>query len=340
MSGPQPGEVEQAERYLKTLTERAPRYGLLDVRYRTQGRRFSQVFLHADDRGAPRRMARLGQRADVYVGCAPRIRPRGTREDVAPTALLWADCDDAQSVAKARAFIPKPTMIVASGSFDHAHMYWALSEVLDPTELSETNRRLAVKLGADVKCADATRILRVPGTWNHKRHPSPVELVHHSEKRHDPTEMLMALHGVEHSQRESRQNRAREQDDPLQQIEPAHYVRLLTGRTIDREGKIACPFHQDDKPSLHVYPTPEQGWACFGCKTPDGKPRGGDIYTLASHLWGIPTKGSGFIDLRARLDDVFGIKRDGPAPRTAPTPRPVGGEQERCEDETVHTVER
>ena len=74
-----------------------------------------------------------------------------------------------------------------------------------------------------------------------------------------------------------------------------------------------CPFHDDRTPSLHVYPTAERGWACFGCETPDGKPLGGDIYTLASRLWNIPARGASFFDLQARLDDVFTIHRDSPS---------------------------
>lgn len=99
-------------------------------------------------------------------------------------------------------------------------------------------------------------------------------------------------------------------DDPLQQIKPAHYVRLLTGQTPGPDRKIVCPLHDDRTPSLHVYETPEQGWACYGCPTADGKPVGGDVYTLGSLLWHIPARGPAFIDLRACLDDVFRIHRD------------------------------
>ena len=74
MSGPQPGEVEQAELYLRVLTEQAPKYALLDIRYRVHGRRFSQTFLHVHDRRAGRRLGTIGQHGDVYVGCAPRMR--------------------------------------------------------------------------------------------------------------------------------------------------------------------------------------------------------------------------------------------------------------------------
>jgi hypothetical protein len=341
MSGQRPGGIEEAQLYLRMLTASAPEHSLLDIRQRTRGRRFNQMFLHARDERAAQRITMIGQRADVYVGCALRVRPRGTREDVAPTALLWADCDDAKALAAARAFTPGPSMLVTSGGVERAHAYWALTGTLSPAELEDANHRLAMKLGADVRCADATRILRVPGTWNYKyRPPVAVELVHHTEVRHDLAEILAGLPPSDRAHRDRPDHRGSREQDPLHRIDPAHYVRLLTGKTSDREGKIACPFHQDDKPSLHVYPTPEQGWACYGCKTPDGKPAGGDIYTFASLLWGIPSKGSGFLDLRARLDDVFGVERERPAPRTASGPQPGEGGQERCADETIHAVER
>ncbi|HTC59556.1 MAG TPA: DNA-primase RepB domain-containing protein [Solirubrobacteraceae bacterium] len=311
MSGPQPGEIDQAEQYLQMLTESAPPGSLLDIRYRKPDGRFSRIFLHARDTRAARRITKLGQHSDVYVGCALRVRPRGTRRDLAPTALLWADCDSARSLAAARAFTPQASMIVASGSLGHAHAYWQLTTPLDIQELEDANRRLAHKLGADVKCADATRILRIPGTWNHKQHrPTPVEIIQETHAHRQLADILDALTPTDRASRsEPTILRGSREQDPLHQISPIHYVRLLTGRVPDREGKIACPFHDDDTPSLHAYPTPEQGWACYGCPTPDGKPLGGDIYTLASKLWNIPTRGPAFPELQARLDEAFAIER-------------------------------
>ncbi|MDP9187627.1 MAG: hypothetical protein M3O25_00070, partial [Actinomycetota bacterium] len=51
--------------------------------------------------------------------------------------------------------------------------------------------------------------------------------------------------------------------DPLPAIEPAVYVHRLTGRAAGRDGKVACPFHPERTPSLHAYPDPARGWACF-----------------------------------------------------------------------------
>jgi hypothetical protein len=311
MSGPQPGEIDQAQQYLRMLAEHAPPEDLLDIRYRKPDGRFSRIFLHAHDIRAARRLATLGQHSDVYVGCALRVRPRGTRRDIAPTALLWVDCDDARSSAAARAFTPQPSMIVASGGLGHAHAYWQLTTTLGIRELEHANRRLAVSLGADVKCADATRILRIPGTWNHKQYwPTPVEIIHEARTRHRLADILDVLPATDRpGQRKRTTLRGTHEQDPLHQISPIEYVALLTGRTPNREGKIACPFHPDDIPSLHAYPTPQQGWACYGCTNPDGKPLGGDIYTLAAKLWNIPNRGSSFLELQARLDDLFAIER-------------------------------
>lgn len=342
MSGPQPGEIEEAQLYLRMLTARAPVGSLLDVRYRTQKGSFARIFLHTDDIAAARKIANIGQHTDVYVGCAPRIRRRGTRADIAAAALLWVDCDDAAALEAARAFTPKASMIVASGTPGHAHAYWQLTHNLDAPDVHDANRRLAKKLGGDVKCADATRILRVPGTWNHKeRWPSPVEILDHTAARHKLADIFAELPASDRPPRHRQgalRRRSREQD-PLHQIDPRQYVRLLSGRAPDSEGKIACPFHPDDTPSLHAYPIPEQGWVCYGCATPDGKPLGGDIYTFASRLWGIPARGHSFLELQARLDDLFAIRR--PPTRASLTDLPpvteargrLGGVYDRSSDD-------
>jgi CHC2 zinc finger len=317
MSGPPRDRLAMTNTYVRMLSSSAQPGTLLDVRYRTVGRRFAQCFFAVDDPDAAQRIATIGQRTDVYVGCAPRTRRRGTREDIAATALLWADCDSRAALAALEEFDPPPSMIVASGTPDHVHAYWMLTRTLDPDEVEDANRRLALALGADVKCADPTRILRPPGTLSFKHDPPrAVQLVHHSEARYVPATILADLprSSPEREPRIKRRNHGQSparEHDPLQQIKPAAYVRLLAGVDPGRDGKVACPFHHEDNtPSLHVYPTPEQGWACYGCPSLDGKPVGGDIYTFASMLWSIPARGASFNDLRERLHDVFGIYRD------------------------------
>jgi DNA primase len=81
------------------------------------------------------------------------------------------------------------------------------------------------------------------------------------------------------------------------------YVRALLGVEPGRGGKVRCPFHADDTPSLHVYPQPEQGRYCFGCR------RGGSIYDLAAEVWGRATQGRDFLALREDLDELLEVAR-------------------------------
>lgn len=91
-------------------------------------------------------------------------------------------------------------------------------------------------------------------------------------------------------------------DDPLLTIAPEVYVSRLLGVDVPRHRKVACPFHEDRHPSLHVYPTPGLGWYCYGrCR------RGGTIYDLAAPLYGYTDRGEDFLRLRAELRRLFGL---------------------------------
>lgn len=302
-----------AGRYLDALAALAPAGRLLDVRYRTPERGLAQFFLHIH---APERatlITRIGRRTDVYVGVAPRLRRSGRRGDVAPSALLWVDCDSAQASENLRNFAPPASMIVASGTEGHTHGYWALSEALDVPPLETLNRRMAAALGADARCAEAARILRVPGTLSFKHlAPRPVLLLRHSHARYAPAEIDRVLPPLAHlviPNRDAPKRLPRDDGDPLRSIAPPEYMRVLTGRVVGPDGKTRCPFHDDRTPSFHAYPTTEEGWTCFACTAPDGRQLGGDIYTLASLVWHVPTSGPEFIELRRRLDALFGVRR-------------------------------
>ena len=64
--------------------------------------------------------------------------------------------------------------------------------------------------------------------------------------------------------------------------------------------KGRCPFHEDRRASLHVYPTGRQGWCCFSCR------RGGTIYDLAAGVWGLGTRGRDFVLVREQLLERYG----------------------------------
>ncbi len=84
--------------------------------------------------------------------------------------------------------------------------------------------------------------------------------------------------------------------DPLLLVPPPVYFERLTGQRVGRSGKLHCLFHDDQHPSLHVYPEAGRGWYCFGCG------RGGSVYDLAALLSGRKTRGADFLELRRELE--------------------------------------
>jgi hypothetical protein len=244
------------------------------------------------------------RRTDVYVGCAPRMRRAGTKDAVGRVWTLWAECDGAGSVESLQRFDPVPALIIGSGSGVNCHAYWPLAEPLTAPAAEAANLRLAAALGADLACFDAGRILRPPGTWNHKlRPPTRVATLRLERDRTFAAAEVLRHVPVVHDDRITRRWRPQPErptrDDPLLQIEPAVYVTDLVGRSPGRNHKVACPFHEDRRPSLHVFPTPERGWCCFSCG------RGGSIYDLAAGLWGMTLRGREFTHLRRRLEQRF-----------------------------------
>lgn len=198
-----------------------PSYGLLEARY-IRNSSVHQTYMSDAGRLAIDLAERDKAGWDCYVGVLPRKRTSGRAEDVWPTStVLWADVDakdfcpdpvlhDPESKLqgdpdddKARAldavlkFPVTPSAIVDSG---HGfHLYWRLFEPVDTSEAVEANRAIAKWLGAD-KCFDAPRILRVPGTHNHKdpENPIPVRVLKLDTLRRyylsDFTEMVESLY--------------------------------------------------------------------------------------------------------------------------------------------------
>ena len=184
-----------------------------------------------------------------------------------------------------------------SGSGDHRHGYWLLGASVGLDEIEDTNRRLAVALRGDPACADAARILRPP-SLNHKTNPpAPVTLERgRARPRCRIDDIRNELPAVPERPAVHEWLTPRTPtDDPLLAIPPPVFVERLTGIRVPRTGKIACPFHDDRTPSLHVYPEADQGWFCFGCR------RGGSVYDFAADLWSMTTRGAEFARLRERL---------------------------------------
>jgi hypothetical protein len=112
-------------------------------------------------------MAAAGQ-ADVYVGVLLRTRPSRRSGTAQPGRVAWADVDGAWTAQRARALgrlQGRPTWQVQSGT--GRHVYLPLDDLEPPERLEGWNRRLAALLEADRGWSE-TKLLRLPGTYNHK----------------------------------------------------------------------------------------------------------------------------------------------------------------------------
>lgn len=311
--------VEGLVAYLAALAGQAPADQLLELRYRRSRGGMGQRFFPVDrPDAAAAAIAVLGRRQDVYIGVVLRARREGTREALAGGWSLWADCDDARAIDALEAFEPAPAIAVRS-SARGVHAYWPLTGPLCADELERANRRLAAALGAcQSAVTGAAAVLRPPTTLNHKYEPpAPVVLERFTGERFHAHQLLQALPQLTEPRKLAPAPTGLDEgDDPLRQIEPAVYVKALTGREAGRDRKINCPLHPDRTPSLHVYKAPEDGWYCFGaCR------RGGSIYDLAGPLLGLSTRGREFVELRRRLYELLLPGREPPAPRRRPRRR-------------------
>jgi hypothetical protein len=134
--------------------------------------RFTQSF-HRWPAGRHRLLAQAmaaAPQADVYVGVLLRSGPSRRAGTAQPGRVAWADVDGPWTAQRARALNALqgwPTWQVHSGT--GRHLYLPLEELEPPERLEGWNRRLAALLAADSGWSE-TKLLRLPGTYNHKPH--------------------------------------------------------------------------------------------------------------------------------------------------------------------------
>jgi hypothetical protein len=133
-------------------------------------RRFIQYF-HRWPTGRHRLLAQAmaaADQADVYVGVLLRSGPSRRAGTAQPGRVTWADVDGPWTAQRAQALHRLggwPTWQVRSGS--GRHLYLPLGELEPPARLESWNRRLAALFQADSGWSE-TKLLRLPGTYNHK----------------------------------------------------------------------------------------------------------------------------------------------------------------------------
>ena len=255
------------------------------------------------------RITELSGVADVYVGAALRDRARKGKSAISGSHLLYIECDDPAARERLEDFACSPSMVIASGSPGHLHLYWQLRERASTATIESTNRRLALGLNGEPACTDIVRMLRPPRTLNHKHTPpAPVRLLEHNASACYALADVLARVPHDPQPRDERPawsvgtRRGRTAlDRELLAIPAADYVRVLAGREPDRAGKVLCPFHEETDPSLQLYK--DGTFYCFGARCR----KGGTIFDFAAASWGTGTREREFLKLRRRLARTFGL---------------------------------
>lgn len=305
---PAPGEQADVARLLLGAIVDGRDDGFLEIRWKPiDGSGMRRRFFYATEtREFVREARRLASTADVYVGATLRThRDDGGKRSVAPSRFVWADVDSADAIERLRAFPVPPAFVIASGSATNLHAWWIVRERLTVDQIEAANQRLAHALGADARSTDAARILRVPGTMNHKTSPPRPVLALGVNSGETPSIAQLAGNlPAPPVQRAAPVPRAATTFDPLRSIPATEYVERLTGATVPRSRLICCPLpdHADRTPSFHVGGPDESVWFCHGCG------RGGSIFDLAAHLERLPSplRGRDFITVSRALRTLFG----------------------------------
>jgi hypothetical protein len=188
----------------------------------------------------------------VFVGVLPRTVRDGGRGAVGKARVLWVDCDSATSVAALSSFPLPPSITIRSGTGANAHAYWLLNTSVGLDEVERLNRRLADALGSDTRVADAARVMRIPGTLNHKHdRPTDCELVDSNNARYAVSDIEAELPPLAAPAVASSVAADRGEctgDGPTSAI-----LALLDGVTGTDNGWTArCPAHNDQHPSLSI----------------------------------------------------------------------------------------
>ncbi len=271
-----------AQRYIAALVAGAPAASFVEIRCRASAGMRQTFYGVSDTAAAASDIVRLAGRSDIYIGVLPRTRRGGGRRDVVHRGrVLWVDCDTPDSASALLRWTPPPSMTVLSGTGRNRHAYWLLAEPVSVDVIECANRRLAAELAADVASSDVARILRPPGSLNHKHDPPAQVRIERCDPdvRHSVADVVGPLPESAGGPAPSSCQWRTMPDDPVLALDPAAYIERLAGVQVPRSRKIHCPFHPDRTPSLHVYPDAEQGWFCFGCR------RGGSVYDFAAESW-------------------------------------------------------
>lgn len=200
------------------------------------------------------------RKSEIY--CTPNVlddQARGrTKEDVQSIRHVYLDFDHEGTAAVERlqndTDIPTPNYLVST-SPDKWQALWRV-EGFDKLQAEELQRAMAREYGADLAATDCSRVLRLPGFYNHKyAAPHYVRAAELTRDMYSP-ERFPTLDGDERAARSTTVERDRGGSGPLSQSERDWaYARraLARGESPKIVALAIAEFRRDEKVNVSDY---------------------------------------------------------------------------------------
>lgn len=152
--------------------------GVTNIRAISPGGKISRDSFHPCDDFSWLSDLLKNQNDNLFFGVATRDGKGGKKENIVEIPTLWVDIDfketpQREADERLADFPLEPSAIILSGG--GYHIYWLLKEPADFKAIpavEDINKRLAAYFGGDLNATDASRILRVPYSLNHKYRPA------------------------------------------------------------------------------------------------------------------------------------------------------------------------
>jgi len=120
---------------------------------------------------------------DCFFAVALRDKSNGKKEGITQIPSLWVDLDGSP-LQKISESLWQPSAVIETRPGRY-HVYWKLREPSGPSEIASIEnllKRLQDYFQGDPAATDASRVLRIPGTFNYKQ-SLPFEVRIHSLNR-------------------------------------------------------------------------------------------------------------------------------------------------------------
>lgn len=167
------------------------------------------LFLHLNEFDSIPTILKSRQDQNIYFGMATRVNGDGSKSGILQIPVLWTDLDlyklpndeKEESRKRYKDFLLKATWVIDSGG--GRYLLWILKEPAskeDTPRVENLLKRLASYFHGDMAATDASRILRIPGSLNHKyQHTPQVKIIESYPERQyslDDFEILPQLEGA------------------------------------------------------------------------------------------------------------------------------------------------